>query len=67
MLTSAIKNNDLDDWRNFRNFKNGLDKEIKSAKQSYLKNKFDNSKDKWKTLKSTNNIQKQKPPSNITY
>ena len=55
LLSTAIETKDNEDWRSFRNQRNNLEKEIKETKKSYLMDKFQNNKDKWRTSKEVNN------------
>ena len=64
-LTNAIKENKVENWRDFRNCRNNLQKVIKRKKKDYLKSKFDHTKDKWKFLKKFNKKEVPHPPRQI--
>ena len=65
ILTQAIKNNDPNYWREFRNKKNLLNKEIKNLKSKYLKSKLTQKNNNWKFLKQYNKQEKCSPPMSI--
>lgn len=67
LLNTAIINNDQTSWREFKNFRNNLDKTIKIEKTEYIKKKFNNKSTQWKFLKTFNNKNKQQIPSNLTH
>ena len=67
LLNTAIINNDQNSWREFRNFRNTIDKTIKIKKTEYIRKKFNNNLTQWKFLKTFNNKNKQCIPSNITH
>ena len=62
ILTQAIKKNDPNYWREFRNKKNLLNKEIKNLKSKYLKSKLTQKNNNWKFLKQYNKQEKCSPP-----
>ena len=67
LLTKAIDSNEIEDWRNFKNKRNSMQKDIQKVKTSYYKEKFENNKDKWKILKEIHENKKQQTPNNITF
>ena len=67
MLSKAILSKEKDDWRNFRNFRNSLDKEIKVLKTEYIKSKMTDNKNNWKFLKKFNKCSKSKPPDRLIH
>ena len=66
MLTKAISSKRKDDWRNFRNFRNSLDKEIKVLKTDYIKSNMTDNTNNWKFLKKFNKCTKSRPPDRLT-
>ena len=48
LLTKAISSKNKDDWRQFRNFRNTVNKEIKVLKTDYIREKMTDSKNNWK-------------------
>ena len=67
LLNKAIYTNKHDDWLEFKNFRNTLDKKIRNAKSEYLEKNFADKKCQWKFLKKFNNRNKQHPPNNISH
>ena len=47
----VISSKNRDDWQNFRNSTNILNKEIKGLKMEYIKNNMMEAKNNWKFLK----------------
>lgn len=67
LLNKAIKNYDQNDWRNFRNYRNKLSKDIDNEKNKYIQNKFRDKDKQWQFLKQFNNNNKQQIPDNISH
>ena len=67
LLNIAIKNYNQDDWRNFKNFRNKLCKDVAQEKTKYIETKFQNKGTQWKFLKQFNKNEKQQVPNNITF
>ena len=67
LLDTAIKSVLTDHWRNFKNFKNNLLKTIKTKKINFLKDKINNSNDKWKLLKKLKEESSIKTPQMLKY
>ena len=57
LLTNAIKSHDQDNWREYRNKKSSVNKEIKQLKSKYLKSKLTEKNNNWKFLKNYNKLQ----------
>ena len=68
MLETAIKSQNICDWRNFHNNRAILNKKKnKKLKSDYITSKFEHNRDKWKILKEfTNQNKKGQIPQNIT-
>ena len=56
LLTTAIKSKNQNDWRNFRNNRNILDKELKKLKSNYISEKMTYTKNNWKLVKQFNKL-----------
>ena len=65
LLTKAISSKDKSDWRNFRNTKNILDKEIKQLISNYISNRMTDTKNDWKFLQQHNKCIKSRPPDKL--
>ena len=68
LLEKAIKENNLPNWREFKNDKAILNKKIESAKSDFFEKRFDSKSDQWNFLKTFNNSNNsQQIPNNITH
>ena len=67
LLDTAIKSGLTDDWRNFKKFKNNLLKIIKTKKANFLKDKINNTNEKWKLLKKLKEESTIKTPQMLKY
>ena len=67
LLTDAISANIPDKWRELRNSKNHLKTLIDNDKTEYLKDKFKDKRNSWKTLQDFNGAQKPHPPFRLIY
>ena len=54
-------------WREFRNERNKISKNIEKNKTNFIKKKFSNCVDKWRFLKNYNDKPTQQLPNNICY
>ena len=66
-LKRAIASNNINDWREYRNFRNTLTKEIKIEKTKYIKEKFNNTEKVWDELKVITKTNKIVTPQLIKY
>ena len=67
LLNQAIVNSDQNTWREFKIFRNTLNKNIDLKKSQYIENKFKNKSTQWKFVKQLNGVNKQQIPNNITF
>ena len=67
LLNQAIVNNDQNTWRELKNFRNNLNKNIDFHKSQYIENKLKNKSTQWKFVKQFNGVNKQQIPNNITF
>ena len=65
LLTSAIKSNERDNWRQYRNSRNILNKNIKIAKSKFLNQKLTEKNNNLKFLKGYHKQGKCNPPQSI--
>merc|ERR1712240_944761 len=67
MHNKAKQTQQNDDWREYKNYRATINKQIDRQKQEYINKKLDNSEDRWKTLNEINNKTTFTSPRSIIY
>merc|ERR1712243_128683 len=67
MHNKAKQTQDNDDWREYKNYRAAINKQIDRQKQEYINKKLNNSEDRWKTLNEINNKSTFTSPRNIIH
>merc|ERR1712240_891276 len=67
MHKKAKQTQQNDDWREYKNYRATINKQIDRQKQEYINKKLDNSEDRWKTLNEINNKSTFTSPRSIIY
>ena len=67
LLNKAIRTHGINNWREFKNHNNMVNKQIKIIKKEYIRRKFKAVNNKYKFLKQYNNNNKQQVPNSIQY
>merc|ERR1712240_629180 len=67
MHKKAKQTQENDNWREYKNYRATINKQIDGQKQEYINKKLDNSKDRWKTVNEINNKTTFTSPRSIIY
>ena len=67
LIDKAIKTHGINDWREYKNHRNTINKQLKILKRNYIKQKFKDTKNRYNFLKKHNKPVKQQVPSNIIH
>merc|ERR1712240_850711 len=67
MHKKAKQTQQNDDWREYKNYRATINKQIDRQKQEYINKKLDNSEDRWKTLNEINNKSTFTSPRSIIH
>merc|ERR1712240_202393 len=67
MHNKAKQTQQDDDWREYKNYRATINKQIDRQKQEYINKKLTNSEDRWKTLNEINNKSTFTSPRNIIH
>merc|ERR1712240_733827 len=67
MHNKAKERQDNDDWREYKNYRAAINKQIDRQKQEYINKKLNNSEDRWKFLNEINNKSTFTSPRSIIH
>merc|ERR1712243_427621 len=67
MHNKAKQTQQDEDWREYKNYRATINKQIDRQKQEYINKKLNNSEDRWKTLNEINNKSTFTSPRNIIH
>merc|ERR1712240_269665 len=67
MHNKAKQTQQDEDWREYKNYRATINKQIDRQKQEYINKKLDNSEDRWKTLNKINNKSTFTSPRSIIH
>ena len=67
LLNKAINTHGINDWIEYKNHRNLINKQIRKLKKEYIRKKFKQQNNKYKFIKQFNNTNKQQVPSAIIH